>query len=113
MPPSKKMSNLFDQIDPSASGAINQNQFQQAFQSMNPAPSFQAAGVDAVWSQLDPNGTGSVSKQDFVSNMAAMIKQFNGGGPALSSSSGAQELAQNTGALDALGSNRPTLNAFA
>jgi hypothetical protein len=36
MPPQQKMSNLFNQIDTSGSGSINQAQFDQAFQSFNP-----------------------------------------------------------------------------
>ena len=113
MTPSKKMSNLFDQISPSGSDSINQSQFQQAFKSMNPPPSFQAAGANAVWSQLDPNGTGSVSKQDFVSGMSSLMKQLRGGNVAPSSTSGAQELTQSTTALDALGGSGSILNAFA
>lgn len=83
MPASQKMSSLFDQIDTSGSGSITQSQFQQAFQTLNPPKDFKAAGADAVWSQLDPNNTGSVSQQDFVSGMTAIMRQLrseNGGG---------------------------------
>lgn len=104
MSPTQKMTNLFDSIDTSGSGTISQSQFNQAFQTMGPPASFQSAGATAVWNQLDPNGTGSVSKQDFVKGMTAMMQQLrghhhhhHGGG------GGAQSLAQSTSLLDALG----------
>src|ERR1035437_10238338 len=65
-PPQQKMSSLFDAIDTSGSGSITQSQFDQAFQSKNPPSVFQKQGADAIFAALDPNGTGSVSKQDFV-----------------------------------------------
>jgi hypothetical protein len=79
MPASQKMSNLFDQIDTTGSGTITKAQFEQAFQTLNPPKDFKALGADAIWAQLDPNNTGSVSKQDFVSGMTAMMKQLRGG----------------------------------
>ncbi|WP_052523516.1 EF-hand domain-containing protein [Bradyrhizobium sp. STM 3809] len=75
-PASQKMTNLFDQIDTSGSGSITQSQFEQAFQTRNPPKDFKAAGADAIWSQLDPSNTGSVSKQDFVSSMTTLMKQM-------------------------------------
>jgi hypothetical protein len=79
LPASQKMSNLFDQIDSSGSGSITQAQFDQAFQTLNPPKDFKAAGADAIWAQLDPNNTGSVSKQDFISGMTAMMQQIRAG----------------------------------
>lgn len=73
MPPQQKMSNLFDAIDTSGSGSIGQSQFNKAFQSMNPPSVFKSQGADAIWNQLDPNGTGSVSRQDFVSTMKQLM----------------------------------------
>ena len=76
-PPQQKMSNLFDSIDTSGSGSITQSQFEQAFQTMNPPKVAQQAGADAIWAKLDPNGSGSVSKQDFVSGMTAQMSQMH------------------------------------
>ena len=76
MSPTQRMSNLFDQIDTSGSGTITQSQFEQAFQAKN--PSAPASAADAVWSKLDPNGTGQVSKQGFVDGMTTMMKQMRG-----------------------------------
>lgn len=73
MPPAQKMANLFQQIDTSNSGAISKSQFEQAFQTLNPPPAFKAMGADAVFSKLDPNGTGSVSKQDFINGIKPMV----------------------------------------
>jgi len=103
MSPDQKMSNLFDQIDPSGSGSITQSQFAQAFQTNNPPASFQAAGATAVWNKLDPNGTGTVSKQDFITGMTAMMKQLRGHHHH-SSAAGAQALTKSASALDLLGS---------
>ena len=104
MAPAQKMSNLFDAIDPSGSGTINQSQFDQAFQTMNPPASFQSAGAASVWGKLDPTGSGTVSKQDFVNGMTAMMKQLRGTHQHhRSSAAGAQTLAQGTSLLQALG----------
>ncbi len=77
--PSQKMTALFDKIDTSGSGTITKAQFEQAFQTMNPPKAFQQAGADAIWAKLDPNGTGSVSEQDFVSGMTAQMSQLRHG----------------------------------
>lgn len=76
LPASQKMSNLFDQIDTGGSGSITQSQFDSAFQNLNPPKDFKGAGANAVWTQLDPSNTGSVSKQDFVSGMTSIMRQM-------------------------------------
>ena len=75
-PPNQKMSTLFDNIDSGGAGSINQAQFNQAFQTLNPPPVFQAQGTAATWSALDPNGSGSVSKADFVNTMKDLMVQL-------------------------------------
>jgi len=72
-PPQQKMSKLFDSIDTSGSGSITQSQFEQAFQTKNPPAVFQNQGAQAIFASLDPNGIGSVSKQDFVSTMSGLM----------------------------------------
>ncbi len=96
MPPQQKMSKLFDQIDTTGSGTITKAQFEEAFQTMNPPAAFKLLGADAVFAKLDPNGTGSVSKSDFVSGMTSLMSQargthhhHHGGGGASASSSAA------------------------
>ena len=79
MPASAKMSNLFNQIDSGASGSISQTQFDQAFQTLSPPKDFKALGANAIWSQLDPANSGSVSKQDFVNTMTGLMRQMRGG----------------------------------
>jgi hypothetical protein len=79
MPPAQKMAALFDKIDTSGNGTITKAQFDQAFQTMNPPKGFQQMGADSVWAKLDPNVTGSVSKQDFVSNMTSIMSQIRQG----------------------------------
>lgn len=76
MPPQQKMTNLFNQIDTSGSGTISKAQFEQAFQNLNPPGPFKQAGADTVWQALDPNGSGQVSKQDFITNMKKMMVEF-------------------------------------
>ncbi len=103
---SQKMSNLFDQIDTTGSGTITKAQFEQAFQSMNPPKAAQQAGADAIWAKLDPNGTGSVSKQDFISGMKSAMAQarhhHHHGGQA-ASQAGASTASASTAALNATG----------
>lgn len=76
MPPQQKMTNLFNKIDTGGAGVITQAQFNQAFQAMNPPGPFKAAGADAIWKALDPNGTGQVSQQDFVNVMKNLMAQL-------------------------------------
>jgi Ca2+-binding EF-hand superfamily protein len=76
MPPQTKMSNLYDNIDTSGSGTINQSQFNQAFQTLNPPAVFKAAGAGAVWNALDPSGTGQVPRQDFINGMKNLMVQL-------------------------------------
>ena len=76
MPPNQKMTSLFNSIDTSGSGSINQAQFNQAFQTLNPPAVFKAQGANEIWNSLDPNGTGSVSKQDFVNTMKDLMVQL-------------------------------------
>jgi Ca2+-binding EF-hand superfamily protein len=75
-PTREKMTRLFSQIDSAQSGSITQGQFNSAFQSMSPPASFKALGSGAVFSALDPDGTGSVSKSDFINTMSALSNQL-------------------------------------
>jgi hypothetical protein len=72
-PPQQKMSNLFNSIDTAGSGTITQSQFDQAFQTKNPPAVFQKQGANAIWTALDPSGSGTVSKQGFVSTMSKLM----------------------------------------
>lgn len=114
MPPAQKMGNLFQQIDTNNSGSISKAQFDQAFQTLNPPPAFKAMGADAVFSKLDPSGTGSVSKQDFINGMKSMVTHNhphrNGALAAQNGAAAAQTLANSTSALNALG-NQPVQSA--
>jgi hypothetical protein len=74
--PNQKMSSLFDKIDHGGAGSINQSQFDQAFQTLNPPGVFKAQGSSQIWSALDPIGTGSVSKPDFVNAMKDLMAQL-------------------------------------
>ena len=88
-PPQQKMTDLFNSIDTSGSGSITRAQFDQAFQSKNPPSVFQKQGADAIFAALDPNGTGSVSKQDFVATMSKLMASLraDNGAPSGSPSS--------------------------
>ncbi len=67
------MSSLFDAIDTSGSGTITQSQFNHAFETKNPPAVFRHQGADAIFAALDPNGTGEVSKRDFVLTMSGLM----------------------------------------
>jgi hypothetical protein len=101
-PPQQKMSSLFDSIDTSGSGTITQAQFNQAFQSQNPPAVFQQQGANAIFSQLDPNGTGSVSKQDFVSTMSGLMASLRADNAGQSGSQSSQSSASLTASLQSL-----------
>src|SRR5450631_481410 len=110
-PPQQKMSNLFDSIDTSGSGSITQSQFDQAFQTKNPPSVFQKQGADAIFAKLDPNGTGSVSKQDFVSTMSKLMASLRADGPAQSGSQPTDTLAASLQALNQLDPTTVPANA--
>jgi Ca2+-binding EF-hand superfamily protein len=90
--PRQKMSNLFDSIDTSGSGSITQSQLEQAFQTKNPSAVFQNQGAGAIFVLLDPNGAGSVSKQDFVSTMSGLMASLRADPAAQSASPPADTL---------------------
>jgi len=104
-PPQQKMSNLFDSIDTGGSGSITQSQFDQAFQTKNPPAVFQKQGADAIFASLDPTGTGSVSKQDFVSTMSKLMASLRAEG---ATQSGSQPTDTLTASLQALNQIDPT-----
>jgi hypothetical protein len=103
-PPQQKMSNLFDSIDTSSSGSITQSQFEQAFQTKNPPAVFQKQGADAIFASLDPTGSGSVSKQNFVSTMSGLMASLRAEG---SGQSGSQPASTLNASLQALNQINP------
>ena len=115
--PTQKMSNLFDKIDTSGSGTITKAQFEQAFQTMNPPKGVQQAGADTLWAKLDPNGTGSVSKQDFVSTMTSMMSQMHHahhhGGNTANAPSPTTTVSSSLNTLNSLGSVGTNVNTSA
>jgi hypothetical protein len=98
------MSSLFDQIAGSGSGSITQQQFDQAFQTMDPPAVFQQEGSSAIFAALDPNGTGSVSKQDFVSGMSQLMASLRaeGGAGSASGPTPSQSLASSIQSLSSI-----------
>jgi Ca2+-binding EF-hand superfamily protein len=76
MPPSQKMSALFDRIDTSANGTITKPQLESALSSMKAPMVLKSSGADAIFSQLDTRGTGAISKQQFVQGMTSLISHM-------------------------------------
>jgi EF-hand domain pair len=113
MPPQQKMTSLYNQIDSSGSGSITQQQFNQAFQTLNPPPVFQQQGASAIFAALDPNGTGSVSKQDFVSGMSSLMASLraDGGSSNVPGPSPSQTLASSLQFLNSLDPSSVPSNA--
>jgi hypothetical protein len=109
-PPQQKMTNLYNRIDTAGTGIITQAQFNQTFQTMNPPAAFQAAGANAVWSQLDPGGSGQVTQQDFVTRKKSLMVELRQGNAA-SSTSAAQTAMSATQALSGLGNQSVNLVA--
>lgn len=109
--PVAKMSDLFSRIDTAGGGTIDQDQFNQAFATQNPPGVFKAAGANYVFSQLDSNGTGSVSQANFVSGMTSLMRSLRGGGTEPgSATSPADTLASSLRSLNQLG-NSPDASA--
>lgn len=75
-PPQQKMADLFSKIDSTNTGSISQTQFGEAFETQRPPRVFQEAGAAAVWSALDPQGTGQVSRADFISTMKNLMVEL-------------------------------------
>ena len=75
--PAQKMANVFAQASTPGSNVITQSQFNTAFNATNPSAGFRQLGASATFAALDPNGTGSVSRQDFIQGMTKMMSQFN------------------------------------
>ena len=101
-PPQQKMTDLFNSIDTSGSGSITQAQFDQAFQSKNPPAVFQKQGADAIFAALDANGTGSVSRQDFVSGMKQLMVSLRADDSAPAGSSTSQPSASLAASVQSL-----------
>jgi hypothetical protein len=76
----------------------------QAFQDFNPPAVFQQQGSSAIFAALDPNGTGSVSKQDFVSGMSQLMVSLRaeGGSSGASGPSPSQTLASSIQSLNSI-----------
>lgn len=99
-PPQQKMSNLFDSIDTGGSGNITQALFEQAFQTQNPPAVFQNQGAQAIFASLDPTGSGSVSKRDFVSTMSGLMASLRAGNSGQSTSQPTETLTASLQALN-------------
>lgn len=82
-PPFQKMANVFSQVTTPGSGVITKEQFATAFSTMNPPQAFQKLGADSIFAALDPQGTGSVTRQNFIKGMTGLMRQLgtipNGG----------------------------------
>lgn len=103
MSPHQKMTNLFQQMDNNNSGLITQAQFVQTFQNTNPPVAFKNMGADAVFNKLNQNGSGSVSKQDFVAGMTKLMEQVrNQSISGTTASSPAQTISNSSSSFDAI-----------
>lgn len=105
--PSTKMTNLFQTIDTTNTSSITQQQFNAAFATLNPPGRFQAVGAAAIFKQLDPQGTGSVSKSTFVNGLTKLISSFgkSGSPSATAAAAPSQSLGQSLQSLEQLGAS--------
>jgi len=74
--PSAKMASVFSSFTTPGTGTITKNQFVQTFNTMKPTAGFHSLGANGTFSVLDPNSTGAVSRQDFISGMTRMMADF-------------------------------------
>jgi len=69
----QKLSNLFQQIDTAGRGRITKAQFEQAFSKLNlPAP-VKDLGHEVILGKLDPNGSGVITKPEFIQRMEPLM----------------------------------------
>lgn len=85
MSPQQKMSSLYEKIDQTGSGSISKAQLQDAFKTLNPPAVFKAQGPDAIFKKLDPNGTGKVSRTDFINKMKELMVSLRASAGSLNS----------------------------
>jgi len=67
--------NLFPQLDANGDGILTKSELEQAVT----AAGGTSASADALYAQLDPNNTGSVSEQQFVQNLPGPHHHHHGG----------------------------------
>jgi hypothetical protein len=72
---------------------------------------FQKQGADAIFSTLDPSGTGSVSKQDFVAGMSKLMASLRADNAGSSSSSSSSSLGSSLQALNQIDPSSVSPNA--
>lgn len=112
MAPQQKMAQLFTKMDTANTGTINQSQFDQAFQNMNPPAKIKAAGADTLFKLMDPNQTGQVSKDSFISTMTDLIGKLNAQTlDQISTASSNKTLASGILGLTTLDKNTPATSA--
>jgi len=69
-----QMAAVFDEIDTGSTGLITQTEFENAFSALDLPANVLTAGPDAIFAQLDPNGTGRVLRDDFIAGMGALVE---------------------------------------
>ncbi len=71
----QKLNNLYQQIDTTGKGQITKVQFEQSFNKLSLPASVKDMGQEGVLKKLDPNGTGVITKPEFIQRMAPLINQ--------------------------------------
>ncbi len=77
-PLSQKYNSIFSQLTTPGSGVVTLDQFTQAFPTLNAPPMFQSMGANAIFSSLDPNNTGAVSRQAFIQGLSQLSSAVRG-----------------------------------
>jgi hypothetical protein len=67
------LADLFKSVDSTGSGSITKSQLQSALPNLKLPSSVKSLGADAIFGKLDPNNTGSVSPQDFVTGLRKIM----------------------------------------
>jgi hypothetical protein len=68
-----------DPVNPHNPTSITQTQFGDAFNSLALPPQLRGLGANTVFSLLDPNQTGSVSRSDFVTGLTRLLEDVRSG----------------------------------
>lgn len=73
--PQQRLNNLYQQIDTAGKGHITKAQFEQAFNKLSLPASVRDLGQEAILSKLDPNGSGIITKPEFMQRMEPLMNQ--------------------------------------
>jgi Ca2+-binding EF-hand superfamily protein len=74
--PAKMAEDLFSKLDTAGQGYLQKADFQAAFDSLSSSTSSTSSNIDSLFSQLDADSDGKVTKQEFSDTLAKLSDQL-------------------------------------